>query len=166
MLVNTIKINDGHSVLEQNVTMTDQQISDGGVLCDVHCHADINRLLSEIYMTITYSTQITQECSRCLESFECSVEGKYSLVLKEKGALKSVDDIEDDYVDYGFCELDVIVDIRQSLYDELMLNLPAKPLCRKTCKGISEYAIGDEESGKPGKSDSIDPRWNKLKKLL
>ena len=158
MLLHIKEIPVGHSVVKQNVTMTDEQIKDGGFNSDVICHAEIERLHFQIFLRIRYTCKVNQECPRCLTAFEYPLEGECSVILQDEKAPES---LGSDEVDYRYGERDTTIDIRQSLYEEVMINIPIKPLCKEDCTGGSEYT--QDESKEQG--DTIDPRWEALKKL-
>jgi uncharacterized protein len=157
-MVHIREIPEGHSVIEQQVTMTDEQIQEGKLCGDVKCRAEVERLQYQIFLRITYTCRVNQECSRCLTSFEYPLKGEATVILQAKNAPES---LGSDEVDYFFSDRDTTVDIRQSLYDEVMINIPIKPLCREECAGVTDYIDKDAIKGK----DEIDPRWEALKKL-
>ncbi|MCU0609227.1 MAG: DUF177 domain-containing protein [Chitinispirillaceae bacterium] len=74
--------------------------------------------------------------------------------------MKSAAD-EDDAVFYYSCR-NPQVDLGSAIYDEIMISLPMKPLCKETCEGIQIGAAGVSVTGS---SEAIDPRWEALKKL-
>ncbi len=157
MLINIKEIPEGHSVIDQNVTMTEEQIKDGGFVGEVVCHADIERLQFQIFLRVSYTCEVNLECSRCLNTLKYPVSGMCDIILQEEGA---PDSLGTDEVDYNFSDRGVSLDVRQSLYEELMINLPIKPLCKNDCPGVIEYTQRDKDNEK-----AIDPRWEALKKL-
>ncbi len=158
MVLHIKEIPEGHSVIEQKVTMTEEQIQDGNFCGEVFCHAEIERLQFQIFVRVRYTCTVNQECSRCLTAFEHPLAGEFSVILQDKNAPES---LGSDDVDYTFHDRDATVDIRQSLYEEVVINAPIKPLCSDNCTGASEYI--DTDTAK--KEDDIDPRWEALKKL-
>ncbi len=150
-----------HTVINQSITMTEEQALDGGFASEVVCSAEINRLKYRVYVKVSYNCTLKRECSRCLNSFEDPVKGAISIVLQDKKVLKGSDE---ETFDYYFSETDKVVDIRQSLYEDVMVNLPIKPLCREDCTGITNYGINNSKT-QGSKQDTIDPRWEVLKKL-
>jgi len=158
MLLHIKEIPEGHSVIDQKVTMTDEQVQESKFCGEVNCHAEIERLQFQIFVRIRYTCKVDQECSRCLISFEYPLEGEYTVILQDKNAPES---LGSDEVDYTFGDRDATVDIRRSLYEEVMINVPIKPLCSDECTGASDYIDTDTTK----KEDDIDPRWEALKKL-
>jgi uncharacterized protein len=161
----TIKdiLQTGHAVIDQSITMTEQQIQDGGFVGEVACSAEINRLKYRVYLKVSYNCTVKRECSRCLNTFDYPVNGVISIVLQDKKVLKGSDD-EEDTSDYFFSESDMVIDIRQSLYEDVMVNLPIKPLCRDDCPGIEINNKKDTKTQET-QQDTIDPRWEALKKI-
>lgn len=138
--------------------MTEEQIRDGGFHGDIACHADVEKFQFQVFLHVAYSCELHQECSRCLNIFECPVQGTCDIIVQDKNAHR---DLGNDDVDYYFGDRDETIDMRQSLYDEVMINLPIKPLCREECSGIEGYKTETkDEQEKP-----VDPRWEALRKL-
>ncbi|MBU1355768.1 MAG: DUF177 domain-containing protein [Candidatus Edwardsbacteria bacterium] len=110
-----------------------------------------------------------QECSRCLNDFECAVSqpvelfyrtGKLEDALIGKEAELKSDDLN--VIAYKGNELDIWPDIREAM----MLALPMKPLCSDDCRGICSGCGQDLNSGKcKCRKESMDPRWEGLLKL-
>ncbi len=157
MIINIREIPEGHSIIDQSVTMTEEQIKDGKFVGNVDCHADIERLQFQIFLNISYKCAVNLECSRCLNAYKYSAQGMCKIILQEKGALEG---LGDDEVDYNFNDHGTTVDIRQSIYEEVIINLPFKPLCKEDCAGVEEYTQKEKSDNK-----TIDPRWEALMKL-
>lgn len=107
------------------------------------------------------------ECARCLEEFErritqstdfivCGAEG---LIARRK---IGYDDEDYVYLGKGGFVADVLEPVRQAL----ILSLPMKPLCRENCRGICPRCGTNLNERKCDcKLDSIDPRWEGLRRL-
>ena len=165
MIINIKDTPEGHSTLKQNVSMTKYQKQNCKFMGDVFCHAEIDRNNLQIFLSISYRCGVIQECSRCLTSFSLSLNGQLKIILgkKEKRHNKIFNENEIcACYDYTFSEFDTVIDIRQSIYDEVMINLPIKPLCVPDCKGIN-YKSNIFKNGK--QTIDSDPRWDVLKKL-
>lgn len=157
MLLSIKEIPEGHSVHDQEVTMTEEQVQEGGFMGAVFCHADIERLHSQMFIRVHYSCRVHQECARCLTVFEYPLTGLCTVVLQDKNAR---DGLGQDEVDYLFSDRDTVIDIRQSIYEDVIINIPIKPLCREDCAGVTEVNLGRSKE-----ENTIDPRWEALKKL-
>jgi len=110
-----------------------------------------------------------QECSRCLNDFECAVSqplelfyrtGKLEDALVGKEAELTSDDLN--VIAYRGNEIDLWPDLREAM----VLALPMKPLCSEDCRGICPTCGKDLNNGecRCGKR-SMDPRWEGLLKL-
>lgn len=162
MLINIRELPKGHTVVEQDVSMTEEQVSDVGFCGSVFCHAEIDRVQFQIYAHVSYTCKVNQECSRCLTAFEYPMKGTFGIILQDRNALGKIEDDDADSFDYYFSERDAEIDIRQALYEEVMLNLPIKPLCKTDCQGVTDYKEKDSDKGS---EEVIDPRWEALKKI-
>jgi uncharacterized protein len=156
----------GHSVLVQDVAMTESQIEEAHFTGAVHCRAEIERLTFHIFARISYACGVTLECSRCTEAYEQALAGVFSVTIQHASRRSSNPDENDDSIDLFYSDDDDEIDLRPVLYDEIMTSMPMKPLCRAQCPGLqveggerSETAAGIEK-GVPA-----DPRWEALKKL-
>ncbi len=138
--------------------MTEEQIRDGDFLGTIVCHAEIEKFQFQIFLHVKYACTVHQECSRCLKIFKCPVQGTCDIILQDKNAPQ---DLGTDEVDYYFSDRDTSIDIRQSLYDEAMINLSIKPLCSEKCRGVEGFITDTRDE----KGKAVDPRWEALRKL-
>ena len=113
------------------------------------------------------SAPIVIDCSRCLkeipESRELSFRTAYSLsedLEEEQEVELDLDDLELSISDED--EVDLIDIVRE----QIILNLPAHPLCKQDCKGLCEVCGGDLNKVNCNcKQEETDPRWAALKDL-
>ncbi len=158
MFINIKEIPVGHSVIEQDVTMTDEQIRECRFAGTVFCHAEVERVAHQICIRLSYACRVEQECSRCLEPFMQPVKGTVDVIIQDKKA-SGIKDGPESAGDYVFSDHDTTIDIRQSVYEEVMINVPIKPLCTDECPGI---AYTGDSAGNAKQGDAIDPRWEAL----
>ena len=80
---------------------------------------------------------ITLTCSKCLEEFSFPVEARLDIELAPRGLMPSASELELTGADLDtlYYEDDEI-DLDPFVYEELMLNVPIKPVCRDDCKGL------------------------------
>ncbi len=116
---------------------------------------------NSILVTGNFKAKVKLACVRCLKEFECPImvgmEEEYArtprtvpskggeVELKEKDFTFEIDD-------------DNTIDLTEAIRQNLLIALPIKPLCSKSCKGI------DSTKGK--KEKGVDPRLAKLKDIL
>jgi uncharacterized protein len=80
---------------------------------------------------------VTLTCSRCLEEFTYSFDTNLDVELAPKGFLPHSSEVElrADDLDIYYYEGDEI-DLDPLIYDEVLLNIPIRPLCRENCAGL------------------------------
>ena len=66
-------------------------------------------------------------CNKCLKEFTETVEVK----LKDIYFQKELEEDSDNYIFTGYR-----VDIDKAIFDNLILNLPMRPICSEDCKGL------------------------------
>ncbi|MBN1983485.1 MAG: DUF177 domain-containing protein [Chitinivibrionales bacterium] len=187
MILNLHEIPDGHSTGEQAVTMTEEQVALGAIASTVSCHYILDRMDSEIFIRIHFSSAVSVQCSRCLKPFLYPVQGECAVILHQRSGVKTDGDTRDNDDDeeeiYYFSDADSQIDIRQTIYDEIMIRVALAPRCRQDCPGIPVEEVSrrlDTEKRKKKREKSenqqqkqheqeglecIDPRWEELKKL-
>jgi len=101
---------------------------------DVSC--DVAKIQETVDLDFHLETEIDFDCGRCLEFFSLPVKGDahYTLVpfqedVKGEGEWSSEDDA------FGFYREDLI-DLESLVYDQILLQIPLKPLCRENCRGL------------------------------
>lgn len=92
---------------------------------------------------------VTMACSRCLEEFSCSIDTYLDIKLAPKGLMSQTaeaelrpDDLDVYYLDGDEIDLDPFV------YDEVLLSVPFRPLCKEDCEGLCQSC---------GKNRNIEP---------
>lgn len=112
---------------------------------------------AELKAELTYD--FSMPCNRCMEETltKCRLSVFHTLV-------RSIH--EDDNESYIQVE-DEAVDLDELLYSDIILELPAKYICKEDCKGICPHCGKNlnKESCNCGKNQ-IDPRFEVLKKLI
>ncbi len=91
--------------------------------------------------TVTIEGPVTARmnlsCSRCLEDFDLDLSLRMAIKLTEKSTSPDAAEMElhNEDLDVYYYEGDEI-DLDPYVYEEVMLNMPMRPLCREECKGI------------------------------
>jgi uncharacterized protein len=80
---------------------------------------------------------LTLICGKCLEQFPLHVEGFVDVGLVPKSLMPSESELElkGEDLDTYYYEGDEI-DLDPFVYEEIMLNVPIKPVCREDCRGL------------------------------
>jgi uncharacterized protein len=108
------------------------------------------------------------QCSRCLKVFKSRISFPFEAVFHPIEQLKEEEkhELRIEELDMGFYSKDEL-DLVDIIKEQIMLNLPMKPLCNDLCKGICLQCGADLNAGDCGCSEKdIDSRLVVLKKLL
>lgn len=83
------------------------------------------------------TARLSLSCSRCLEEFDLDLSLRMVIKLTEKSKSPDAAEMElrNEDLDVYYYEGDEI-DLDPYVYEEVMLNMPMRPLCREECKGI------------------------------
>jgi len=138
-----------------------------GVNSRVAGTAKLIRTNRGILVEASISTQIPEECSRCLKVFDLSLSVEFeeeffpvidimSGIQNEKTEENSGFFIDDHH----------ILDLSEPIRQNVLLAIPINPLCKPDCSGLCPRCGKNLNSGqcKCGEED-IDPRWAKLLNL-
>ena len=116
------------------------------------------------------TAHLPQVCCRCLEPFVLTLERTVRQVLMKTGNPEP-EGAEEDAIELNLRDLDRSelvgeeIDLGELLREELVLALPAKPLCDDDCKGICP-GCGAELNHEACTCEAVtDPRWDILKQL-
>ncbi len=157
MILEFQKLSEGHSVVEQDVMLDEEQTASSGVQASVSCRAEIDRVYMQIHMHVQFSCEVRLSCARCTTEFKKPIQGEYRLVLQN-----SVSRLPNEEIDFYFSDEDDQVDTRPALYDEIMTMIPLMPICNELCEGVEGAEKG---GGAKETEEQIDPRWEALRKL-
>ena len=135
---------------------------------DVRGEAKLVRTNRSILVTGQFRTVVKCACSRCLESFDCplafEMEEEYFPVshVPNEPAGSVVDDID------GFTiGVDHTLDLNEAMRQNILIRLPAKPLCQEECGGLCPrcgYNLNYGPCHCVGEQG--DPRWTPLRALI
>lgn len=108
-------------------------------------------------------------CSRCLEEMDYELQGGLDMVFlprsREHRAPSEEVSLDQEDLDVIFYDGEVL-DLGQSLADEVSLAVPMAPLCREDCLGLCPSCGKNLKDGPCGcEEGEIDPRWAKLAEL-
>jgi uncharacterized protein len=82
---------------------------------------------------------LTLICSKCLEGFVFPVEAFLDIELVPRTLMPSASEVElkGDDLDVEYYEGDEI-EVEPFVFEEIMLSIPIKPVCREECRGLCE----------------------------
>ena len=148
--------------INENYVIDDEEfLSKTRLHKDINFNADIFKVEDSVLLNGTIKYTFSDECARCLENFDNTVETKFEAIIVQK----INEDEESDEIQLVITDGCVVLDeiIKQMIY----LSMPMKSLCKADCKGICPTCgvnLNYEEC--KCENNLTDPRFNKLKDLL
>ncbi|HBC47359.1 MAG TPA: hypothetical protein DCZ43_09960, partial [candidate division Zixibacteria bacterium] len=119
----------------------------------------------EILMQGQVSTAVEMECARCLEIFEMDINPRIQFVIQLLDISEPQPSEDDDFVILPKTTGEY--DISQRVREAILLELPLKPLCSETCKGLCPMCgVNLNEGECDCTPDKTDERWDSLKQLF
>lgn len=118
-----------------------------GMAVDKHCvftgklqgDITVTREFDNIRVNGRVAVPLALSCSRCLEDFASFIDTSFTIFFRKD---KAIVDSSDDELELG--ELDLIsstysgneIDLTHELEEQVAMEIPLKPLCKDTCKGL------------------------------
>lgn len=87
----------------------------------------------KLLLTCKVKTKVLLECSRCLDIYPQELEFSYEEVYTEE-PFRIIGKLTEE--DFKYTIENNIVDVSKSVRENIIMNLPIKPLCREDCKGL------------------------------
>ncbi|MEW6215329.1 MAG: DUF177 domain-containing protein [Nitrospirota bacterium] len=128
----------------------------------------IQKVGDEVVVRGNLRTDVELQCSRCLKDFRSMLSVPVDVVYHPVEELRGEDkhELKVEELDMGFYSGEEL-DLLDLLREQIILNLPMKPLCTDMCKGICLKCGADLNTGECSCSaEEIDSRLEILKKLL
>lgn len=113
------------------------------------------------------SVPLVIDCSRCLREIPLPMEFGFRTAFITSQEITDEQEVELDLQDLelSFSEEEE-VDLVDVVREQIILALPANPLCKEDCKGLCEICGGNlNEVSCDCRQDETDPRWAALKNL-
>jgi uncharacterized protein len=134
----------------------------------VQAQLNIKKIGAEVVVSGNILTTVQLECSRCLKDFRSKFSFPFEAIFRpvEQLTQEEKHELKVEELDMGFYSKDEL-DLFDIIKEQVLLNLPMKPLCDDLCKGICLKCGADLNAGNCGCSGKdIDSRLVVLKKLL
>lgn len=126
---------------------------------NISLKGEIFKIEDSLMFTGTVGYTFTDQCARCLEEFDNSVESKFSALIVNQA------DIESDEIQLVM--IDGVIKLDETIKQLIYLSMPMKSLCRKDCKGICPNCGVNLNNEKCQCENNLtDPRFDKLRDLL
>jgi uncharacterized protein len=139
-----------------------------GVPSPVQAKLKIQKVGAEVVVNGNIMADIQLQCSRCLKDFKRDFSFPFEVVFHPVEQLEGEEhrEIKAEELNMGFYSKDEL-DLTDLIKEQIMLNLPMKPLCNILCKGICPQCGADLSAGDCGCTvRDIDSRLLGLKKFL
>ncbi len=121
-----------------------------------------------VYVKGTLKSEVELQCSRCLKPFPLAVASNIDVVYNPAEEINREEhyELKGDELNTGFYREDQI-DTNDLLIEQVLFNLPMKPLCSSQCKGICPKC-GADLNVAPCNCELKEPdtRFDVLKQLL
>jgi uncharacterized protein len=83
--------------------------------------------------------QLSLTCGRCLEDFQYAVRTDLDIEISRKSSFPEMDELELNSGDLDVYYFDNNeIDLNPLVYEEVLLNIPIKPLCNEDCRGLCD----------------------------
>jgi uncharacterized protein len=141
----------------------------GGVVIDPHIKGDLLIVNEGTKVTITGSIQANMhlQCARCLAAFPLETTVNFGLAVAWEGAGAQLQEDQEEIDENTIIIEGPVLDISEMILQEILLEIPMKPLCREDCPGLCPRCgalKGSKECTCPDDA-AIDTRWNALTRL-
>ncbi len=162
LTVNLRHLDRGPVTLKGELTAEDLELTDIDELIRVGgpIQYDLEAAKMERSVLVQGKLELTLECecARCLKPFEWELQvadWKCLLALDGEEAVPVASDC---------------VDLTPQIREDILLELPQRPLCQPDCRGMPNRAGGKPKStakktGKAGQGGAVSPDWTALNKL-
>ena len=142
-------------------------LADSGPV-SVHGRLHAVKAEGEVLVTGSLKAEAELECSRCLKAFRRDISISFDVCYHPVEQLTGEDrhEIAADELEMDFYAGDEL-DITNLLIEQVALNVPMKPLCSDSCRGLCPNCGADLNMGNCACSiNHHDARFEKLKILL
>ncbi|WP_305041424.1 YceD family protein [Geoalkalibacter sp.] len=103
--------------------------------------------------------RVVLACSRCLKEIEAPVDTRFTLTFS--AGLPPIEGGEEDEVELSAEEMGLIpfdgdeIDLREAVQEQVIMELPVRPLCEEACKGLCAHCGANLNDGDCGCSAPV-----------
>lgn len=101
-----------------------------------------------IRVDATVSSSARIECSRCLENYDSDMKSEFTIYYREEDSEYNDEEVElseRDLVSSSYSGNEI--DLGPEIAEQLLMEIPVKPLCREDCKGLCPTCGADLNRG-------------------
>ncbi|MGB6065059.1 MAG: DUF177 domain-containing protein [Desulfomonilaceae bacterium] len=140
-----------------------------GISIDPHIkgHVRISVSGDDIFLVGRVTALVHLQCSRCLTDFDVDKDTDINLVIRRGGTEPSVGEEREPPEADAVLSKGSEMDPGELIVQEVLLNVPMKPLCREDCQGLCPKCGALKGSKECTCSDagSEDSRWKALARI-
>ena len=109
---------------------------------DVSC--SVRKLKDTVIIEGSLETVVATTCCRCLEATQYPVKSnfRYTLIPAAK-EFKEEQELSSEDLEYSFFYEDDLIDLDAILFEQIMLHIPMRVLCKESCKGLCPHCGKD-----------------------
>ncbi len=172
MVVNLAELRERGEPLLVNGDFSEKQLNIQSQIASLSrpAHARMKVSLSgeRVRVTGSVDAELNTTCSRCATQSLQKIEKKFDLEYwPDPAVVKEGDDIALTYdeLDIGFYREDQL-DLSAVVSEQIVLEIPMKPICREDCKGLCDVCGADlNVSSCSCEHETVDPRLAGLAEL-
>jgi len=127
----------------------------------LHVRVDVDKRNAQAVLSILADTQAVFPCDRCLEPIYVPVRTQFKLFYVRDAETAQLTNEEEEVKDVDPGE--PVIDITADVVDSRLVNGPMRKVCEEF--NPENTLCREPEEPAAGEGDSIDPRWEALKKL-
>jgi len=110
---------------------------------DINVDYTAERVNEKVVVSGTIQATLVLVCCRCLENFRLPVSTSFRYIYQpEDDAQATEHELQDEELEWCFYHGDT-VDISERIVEQIVLQVPMKPLCDENCKGICPVCGGN-----------------------
>ncbi|MDP4164691.1 MAG: DUF177 domain-containing protein [Bacillota bacterium] len=130
---------------------------------DVLCA--VKKMRETVFIEGNLEATVVSSCSRCLETTQFLIKSTFRYTFVPAKNMLMEEELSPEDLEYGFYQDDVI-DLDSLIFEQIVLQIPIKVLCRDTCKGLCPHCgININVANCGCRTEFIDERLAVLKKL-
>ena len=103
---------------------------------DVFC--TVKKMRESVFIDGNLEATVVANCSRCLEVSNFSIESTFRYTFVPVKDKLTEEELSSEDLEYGFYQDDVI-DLDGLIFEQIILQIPIKILCKETCKGLCPH---------------------------
>ena len=169
MLLQVDNLTDSWTPIAFSAKLDDGALDEGFALTGpVEMRAEVRRKDDRVQLRGDFTVPATSECSRCLATTPIVIAAPFDVFYATVSASEEPEDLELSEENLGVAEFTGdTLDLKDLAREQVVLNLPARVLCREDCAGLCETCGANKNLSPCGcVSETIDPRWQALKGLV